>query len=93
MNGLTYSKHARMRTNHRGVNQAELDVILEFGKKKRCRDGGLSYFMTKRTCQNAQRALGPAYTKLNDNIRKKVVIVSENSTVITVLNRTGRKLN
>ena len=91
MNGLIYSKHAKIRSNQRGIRKDELDVIIEFGKKERSREGSVSYFMTRKTCEAAQRALGPAFTKLNDNIRNKAVIVSEEGTVITVINRTRRK--
>lgn len=93
MNGLIYTKHAKMRSNQRGIRKDELDVIIEFGKKKRSRDGSVSYYMTKRTCETAKRALGSAYVKLSDNIRSKAVVLGDDGMVITVLNRTRRKYN
>lgn len=91
MNGLIYTKHARTRSNQRGVRKDEIDIIIEFGKKERTREGSMSYFMTKKTCEMAQRALGPGFAKLNNNIRNKAVIVSDSGTVVTVINRTKRK--
>lgn len=91
MNGLILSKHAKTRSNQRGVRKHDLEVIIEFGKKEHSRAGSMSYFMTRKTCEVARRAMGPASTKLNDNIRSKAVIVSEDGTVITVIIRTRRK--
>ena len=57
--GPTYmTKHALERRDQRGFSQTDVELILEFGDCRPCKDQGQSYFLSKKSKSLYKQYLG-----------------------------------
>ena len=79
---LNITKHATIRSQQRGIPKDEIDLILEFGKKKNRPGGAVEFGILKKDKNKIIRELKWLINKI-DKIQKKRVLMIENS-IITV---------
>ena len=84
-----FTIHARKRRQQRGVSQACIDVVLEFGKRK-VRNGAYVYFMDKGARAKAERRMGRASYRRVESRLGLYVVESFNGDIVTVAHRKQR---
>ena len=86
------TNHALERRDQRGISQADIELILQFGECRPCRDQGQSYFLSRESKSLCKQHLGrdarQRLKKLNDTY---VVIKSGMVLTVATSNR-GRTL-
>jgi len=87
-----FTRHAQDRFQQRGLSQAVIDVVLEFGKmrlRKRAykRKTAYVYFMDKRARKNAARAWGKDYKRIADKLDIYIVESYDTGEIITIAYR------
>lgn len=90
-----FTRHAQDRFQQRGLSQAIIDVVLEFGKmrlRKRAykRKTAYVYFMDKRARKNAARAWGKDYKRIADKLDIYIVESCDTGEIITIAHRWQR---
>jgi len=82
---LNMTKHAEIRSQQRGFPKDEIDLILEFGKKKNRPGGAVEFGINKKDKNKIIQKLKRLINKL-DKIQKKRVLMIEDS-IITVYHK------
>ena len=90
-----FTRHAQDRFQQRGLSQARIDVVLEFGKmrlRKRAdgRESAYVYYMDKRARENAARAWGKDYKRIADKLDIYIVESCDTGEIITIAHRWQR---
>ena len=79
-----YTKHALKRCQQRSIPQTLCDVVLDYGEYRYDKHGARIWFLTKRTLEKLDRALGNDVRKRIEKKRNVFLVESlDNSTVIT----------
>lgn len=88
---LLVTEHARKRCQQRGINPDVVDVLYRYGRRRRSRQGGISYAMDKESRIRARRSIGDAaYRQLEGDLNCYIIVV-EDVTVATVARRLRRR--
>jgi hypothetical protein len=81
--------HARTRMQQRGIPEAALDVLLEYGREAHDHRGAVIVLFDKRSKQRLRRRIGDGFRKVERWLNAYAVL-SEDGAVITVGHRDGR---
>ena len=90
-----FTPHAQVRFQQRGLSQAGIDIVREFGKMELRRRSGKRatayvYFMDKRGRRNAARVMGEDYKRIENKLDIYIVECFYTGEIITVAHRKQR---
>lgn len=88
------SHHAAVRSQQRGIDAAQRDLLLNYGDRLYDGRGGVIRFFSVRSMQRVERALGGDVLRKLDTLRRCYLVESaSDGTIITVGKRyAGRRL-
>jgi hypothetical protein len=81
--------HARVRMQQRGIPEAALDVLLEYGREAHDHRGAVIVLFDKRSRKRLRERVGTGFRKVERWLNAYAVL-SNNGAVITVGRREGR---
>lgn len=85
------SEHARARMQQRGIRQAALDLLLQYGRHEHDHRGAVMVFMDHRARRNAIRDCGRAAAPILDRVGNMfAVLAATGEKVVTVGHRYRR---
>ena len=81
--------HARTRMQQRGISEAALDVLLEYGREAHDHHGAVIVLFDKRSRRQLRRRIGDQFRKV-ERWLDSYAVVGDDGAVITVGHRNGR---
>lgn len=84
-----FTKHARQRSQQRGIPDERIGIMMEFGERSWSK-GAHSFRMTKRARRRAARQLGRAYGRVADKFNFYLIICPDTGAIRTVAPRKRR---
>ena len=85
MGSIYMTQHALVRRDQRGFSQTDVELILEFGECRPCRESGLSYFLNKKSKSLYRQHLGKEASRPLNKLSGTYVVVREGR-VLTIAN-------
>jgi len=83
------SNHANARGQQRGISNTHLKLLTAFGKTERRPGNAVAMFLDKQGCRELKKVLREGLQAL-DKLQNQVVLIAEDSTVITCYHRTKK---
>lgn len=83
------SKHAKIRSQQRGIAPLVIDLLLKFGSEEPAGDGASKIFFDKRARRRVKNYAGPLATVIDDYLDVYAVVGADN-TLITTAHRLKR---
>jgi len=77
------TNHAEVRCQQRGITGHTLDLLMDYGVNKHVRDGGISYFFTRKRIREISRYMTKEDVVLMEKQREAYIVVSSNGEIIT----------
>jgi hypothetical protein len=90
MDGMTRTKHFDQRLQQRGLNEAVVMALLQYGAARRTRDGAESLFFSKAAMAEIRSDCGLSVFKQCEKLRNAYLIVSDG--VLVTVARSYRKI-
>ena len=84
-----FTKHARQRSQQRGIPDERIGIMMEFGERSWSK-GARSFHMTKRARRRAARRMGRAYGRVADKFNFYLIICPDTGAIRTVAHREQR---
>ena len=79
-NRLRISRHGRQRQQQRGVPRSRVEMVIDFGRVYRNRNGRIAYFLGQRGVRDARRRGFRV-----EDAKNTAVVVAADGTVVTVI--------
>ena len=80
-NHLRISRHGRLRQQQRSVPHSRVEMVIDFGRVYRNRNGRIAYFLGQRGVRDARRRGFRV-----EDAKNTAVVVAADGTVVTVIN-------
>ena len=77
------SHHAEKRCQQRGISTHTLDLLMDYGLQKHVRDGGISYFFTRKHIRDVSRFMNKEDLILMEKQREAYIVVGASGEIIT----------
>lgn len=87
---IPMTSHARKRAQQRGISPAAINLALQFGSTTYVGGGCTSHRVDRRSLRKIRNFHGRAVGQLEDKI-KNLEVVTDDSSVVTVLHRVKRR--
>ena len=84
MDGITRTKHFDRRQQQRGLTELVIETLLQYGVSRRTRNGAYSLSFTNAVLAEIRIDLGDVVFKACDRLRNAYIVLSDDSTAITV---------
>jgi hypothetical protein len=84
MNGITRTRHFDHRFQQRGLNATIIEMLLNYGVRRRTRDGAESLSFTKDVLHEIRTDLGDTVFKACERLRNAYLVVADDGMLITV---------
>lgn len=82
--------HARIRMQQRGIPEAALELLLDFGREAHDHRGGRIVRFDKRSRRRIERVLGPSTLRVFERHLNAYAVVGADDAVVTVGHRRRR---
>lgn len=86
---MQQSRHAEIRGQQRGISSAHLKLLAAFGETERRPGNATAVYMDKKGIKELERVLREGLQMI-DKLRGQVVLLADDSTVITCYHRTKK---
>ena len=83
---IEITEHAQERLDQRGFYRSDVDLIMEYGDTRTCRDGGTSYFFTKQAKRRLRREMGARDASAHLSKLSKTYVVMSKNKMLTIAN-------